>query len=187
MPIDPDAQRELQALIRGGFEDRHRIIEILTEEMYEPGELDAAELEHALDAAIRAHEESKIDWPAITDCDRLDATFDALVQRGIIALQNAGYTQSDGYDDVISEHQEAADPDRFFGYCFFHGQDLARAIEGGGLFLAFGPLEASKEDIEGPRVGELVAEELRRAGFEVRWNGSFQQRIHVPAFDWKRR
>ena len=50
--------------MRGGFEDRERTIEILTEEMYEPGELDAAEVEHAVDAAMRAHDQAKKGWPA---------------------------------------------------------------------------------------------------------------------------
>ncbi|MFI8619283.1 DUF6891 domain-containing protein [Acidovorax sp. NPDC077693] len=187
MPIDNDIQRELQALVRGGFDDRDSILEILTEEMDELGELDAEDLKLALAAAIQTHEKSKAGWPQTTDCDRLDAAFDELGQRGIITLQNAGYTQSDGYSDVISDYYEAADPSLFFGYCFFHGQDLARAIDGGGLFLAFGPLDASKEGSDGLRVGNLVADELRRAGFEVCWDGTFDQRIHLPAFDWKRR
>ena len=187
MALDPDVLREIQGLVRGGFEERERIIEILTEEMYAPGELDADAVEQAVDAAVHEHEQAKKSWPATTDCDRLDAAFEALAQRGVIALHNAGYTQSDGYSDVREAHADAPDRSRVVGYCFYHGQDLARAVDGGGLFLAFGPIDARTENTEGPRIGRLVTEELQRAGLQVQWDGTFNQRIHITAFDWKRR
>ncbi|KRC17472.1 hypothetical protein [Acidovorax sp. Root217] len=187
MPLPPDILTEIDAFVRGGFEDRERTIEILTEEMYEPGELDAAEVERAVDDAVRAHDQAKKGWPATTDCDRLDAAFDALARQGLVALQNAGYTQSDGYGDVTEAYHNAPDRADIVGYCFYHGQDLARAVHGGGLFLAFGPMDADTEETEGPRIGALIASELQRAGLEVRWNGSFKQRICIPGIDWKRR
>lgn len=187
MPLDGDALTEIQSLVRGGFEDRERIVEILTEEMYAPGELDAEAVEQAVDAALHEHEQAKKTWPATTDCDRLDAAFEALAQRGVIALHNAGYTQSDGYSNVREAYGDAPDRARIVGYCFYHGQDLARAVEGGGLFLAFGPMDARTEDTEGPRVGRLVIEALQHAGLQVQWDGTFKQRIHMADFDWKRR
>lgn len=187
MALDPDVLREIQGLVRGGFEDRERIVEILTEEMYASGELDVDAVERAVDTAVQEHAQAKKSWPATTDCDRLDAAFKALAQRGVIALHNAGYTQSDGYSDVREAHADAPDRSRIVGYCFYHGQDLARAVDGGGLFLAFGPMDARTEDTEGPRIGRLVAEELQRAGLQVQWDGTFNQRIHIAAFDWKRR
>lgn len=187
MPLAPEVLTEIDGFVRGGFEDRERIIEILTEEMYEPGELDAADVEQAVDAAVRAHEQAQKGWPATTDCDRLDAAFVALTRQGLVALQNAGYTQSDGYEDVTEAYRNAPDKSRITGYCYYHGQDLARAVGGGGLFLAFGPMDANTEETEGPRIGALVANALQQAGLEVRWNGSFNQRICIPAFDWKRR
>jgi len=41
MPLSPETLREIDGLVRGGFEERARIIEILCEEMYAPGELAA--------------------------------------------------------------------------------------------------------------------------------------------------
>jgi hypothetical protein len=187
MPLNSDALREIDGLVRGGFEQRDRIIEILCEEMYAPGELDEAEVIAAVDAALVALARAKAMWPETTDCDRLDGVFAALNARGIIALQNAGYTQSDGYDDVRQSYDERLDPDTVIGYCFYHGQDLERAVHGEGLYLAFGPLDAKKEETEGPRIGAMIVEELARAGFAVTWNGTFGQRIFIPAIDWKRR
>jgi len=187
MPLSPETQREIDGLVRGGFEDRARIIEIFCEEMYAPGELDEAEVVATIDAAFAALARDKATWPAVTDCDRLDQVFAALDTLGIIALQNAGYTQSDGHDDVRQSYDEHADRDRVIGYCFYHGQDLERAVHGEGLYLAFGPIDARDEATQGPRIGAMIVEELTRAGFTVQWDGTFAKRIYIPNIDWKRR
>lgn len=187
MPLSPDTLKEIEAQVRGGFEDRERIIEIFCEEMYAPGELDSTEVEAAVNKAISDHEAAKRNWPEVTDCDRLNTVFDAINKRGIIALQNAGYTQSDGYDDFREAYHGLSDAAHIFGYCFYHGQDLERAVAGDGLYLAFGPVAGRAEQTEGPKVGRVIVEELRRAGFEVVWDGTFGQRILIPGFDWKRR
>ena len=187
MPLDPEILYEIDTHVRGGFAQRDDIIEILTEEMVDDVDLDAAEVESAVDAAFAAHERSKASWPPQTDCDRLDAVFDALEAQGLIALQCAGYTQSDGFDDVCEVYDSQTDKGGVIGYCFYHGQDLDRAVHGQGLYLAFGPMDAGLEETEGPRVGRLIADELRREGFKVDWDGTFAQRIFVPQLDWKRR
>jgi hypothetical protein len=187
MPLNPEVLREIEALVRGGFEERAQIIEIFCEEMYAPGELDEAEVTATVDAAFASLARAKATWPATTDCDRLDKVFATLNSRGIIALQNAGYTQSDGHDDVIEIYHRRSDRDEVIGYCFYHQQDLERAVRGEGLNLAFGPIDARNEATEGPRIGAIIAEELKRVGFAVQWNGTFAQRIHTPAIDWKRR
>ena len=187
MPLSTEVVSEIDLFVRGGFEDRDRIIEIVTEEMYEPGELNAEEVEAAVDAATAAHERQKASWPPVTDCDKLDSVFASLSSKGVIALQYAGYTQSDGYEDIAEAYHVHPNRDSIIGYCFYHGQDLARAVDGGGLYLAFGPMDPKKESTEGPRIGALVAEELKQVGFNVRWNGTFDQRIFVPEVEWKRK
>jgi Domain of unknown function (DUF6891) len=87
MPLNPEVLREIDGLVRGGFEERARIIEVFCEEMYAPGELDEAEVIAAVDAAYAALARDKATWPATTDCDKLDRVFVALNARGIIALQ----------------------------------------------------------------------------------------------------
>jgi hypothetical protein len=187
MPLSEDTLKQIETQVRGGFEDRESIIEILCEEVYEPGELDAAEVAAAVDRAMATHEAAKANWPKVTDCDKLERVFDALNQRGIIALQNAGYTQSDGYDDFREVLGSVPDPKQIIGYCFYHGQDLERAVAGGGLYLAFGPREPRDEHTKGPAVGRMIVEEFRRAGFQVTWDGTFAERIYISPFDWKRR
>ena len=50
MPLSPETLREIDSLVRGGFEQRDQIIEILCEEMYSPGELAKAEVTAAVGA-----------------------------------------------------------------------------------------------------------------------------------------
>lgn len=187
MPLTSETLSEIKSHVYAGFEPREQIIEIFCEELYEPGELDEAEVEAAVNAAFAARDTEKLGWPQITDCDKLDRAFEAFNARGIIALQNAGYTQSDGYSDIGEAYQDSPARDRIMGYCFYHGQDLERAVNGDGLYLSFGPVDAKKEAEEGPRIGAMIVEELAKVGLSTQWNGTFSQRILVPNIDWKRR
>jgi hypothetical protein len=186
MPIDDDIAQDIFRVVRGGFYNRDEIVMMFCE-LYSPEELNPHEVETFVDAELAALEEEKTSWPAVTDCDKLDAVFAALNERNIIALQNAGNTQSDGYYDVRKEYESHLRQDEIIGYCFYHRQDLDQAVDCGHMYLAFGPMDPEKEETEGPAVGAVIVEELKRAGFDVEWNGTFQQRIFIPRLDWKRR
>ncbi len=185
--MDSDAKDLIQMFVRSGFYEAERIIEILCQEAYAPGELDESDVRAAVQTEFSRLRQDERGWPSETDCDRLDRVFDALSGHGLIALQNAGYTQSDGYEDCMEVYRSATTETKLSGYCFYHGQDLERAVKGGGLYLAFGPIDAKKEQTEGPVVGRLIVAELERLRFRVEWNGTFSSRMFIPRFDWKRR
>jgi hypothetical protein len=187
MSLNSETLSEIAAVVRGGFEERDSIVEIFCEEMYEPGELDPADVQAAVEQAFSSLEAEKATWPQVTDCDKLDSVFSALEKQGIIVLQNAGYTQSDGYDDVREEYHAHPQQGTVIGYCFYHGQDLERVVHGKGLTLAFGPIDPKKEATDGPKIGSLIVEQLRSQGFDVQWDGTFNERIHIKNLDWKRR
>lgn len=123
-------------------------------------------------------------WPEQTDCDLLERAFAAIEKRGILCLQNAGYTMEDGHQEAFEALSERRDAS-FTGYCFFHGQDLERAIRGEGLMLAFDHVDG--EDLEMVKVGRILKEELERVGFEVSWSGAPDDRICIPGIQWLRR
>jgi hypothetical protein len=185
--MTPETLEEISAFVRTGVYDKSQLMTIFCEEMYEPGELDPDEVSSALDAEFERHSIEKKSWPSVTDCDRLDAAFQAINGRGVIALQNAGYTQSDGYDDFIEAYENSPNPDAVLGYCYYHGQDMDRAVRGGGLHLAFGPAKPSDEASQGPNVARMIREELERAGLSDSWDGSFNKRIYIPQIVWQRR
>lgn len=185
--LEAEVSEEISVLVRSGFYDKERLAEIFCEEMYAPGELDPKEVAASIDSAFDSWNFEKQSWPEVTDCDRLDSAFAAMRKRGIIAMQNAGYTQSDGYDDFREAYEGHPNKQTVIGYCFYHGQDLERAVRGEGLFFAFGPVDPKDEESKGPEIGRLVREELERAGLRVEWDGTFASRLSVPGIVWRRR
>lgn len=127
--------------------------------------------------------------PGLTPRKRLNAVFAELNACGIVALQNAGYTVSDGWSDVNERASAlAAGGNRPRGGTFYHGQDRERARRGEGLFLAYDSYSTKKgkqRDQDALAIGHEIVEVLRRHGFTPKWNGSFAQRIHTGRFEWK--
>src|SRR5579863_9667476 len=94
---------------------------------------------------------------------------------GIIALHRAGADISDGLHDVREEHKRRERG--VIGYCFYHDQDVARAILGQGLMLAFGDMQDNEaKSIE---IGRRIVREIERVGFAVDWSGTKEKRIRV--------
>lgn len=118
---------------------------------------------------------------ADTDCDRLVRVFAALRGRQVAALHSAGQEMSQGLAEV---DELLAGAPEFIGYCFYHRDDVERAIAGGGLYIAFGPRDPEVEETEGPAIGRIVVEELTKAGLTTSWDGTFEQRILIESFHW---
>ena len=183
-------EKHLQESIRfwvwSGFYDKDEAAEHLDNLYEDDPELtvDKAVMQKTLDTEFTAKAIAEKAWPKETDCDRLDKAFAELHRNGICALQNAGYTQSDGHSDVA---QVVVDEGRhkFHGFCFYHGQDLERAVHGEGLLLAFGDLDEVEADIVA--VGHTVTATLNRHGFKTEWDGTAKKRIGITNIDWKRR
>jgi uncharacterized protein DUF6891 len=134
-------------------------------------------------AEYREKEEDEAVWPQQTDCDRLDVAFEDLWAQGVVALHNAGYTMSDGLDDVAEAAAEQGDANHW-GYCFYHGQDVERAVASGDLMLAFGDL--NPDDRRKAEAGRVVLAALRSKGLAASWDGDAEKRIQV-SLQWKRR
>jgi hypothetical protein len=145
---------------------------------------DEAFLRAAIQPEFEKKAEQEKHWPRETDCDRLDAAFSALETQGILALQNAGYTMGDGHQEAFEIMQDRGRGD-FIGYCFYHGQDVERAVAGEGLMIAFDHVDGDVP--EKVALGNTVKSTLEKAGFDVEWNGNPDKRISIPKFDWKRR
>lgn len=110
---------------------------------------------------------------------KLDLVFDALTKAGLIALQNAGTTQDDGFSDCSEEFQSRGGKrSGLHGFCFYTRQDRDRAKRTSYLSLAFwGAPEGQPKEMQ--RIGDLVVETFEAHGFEVNWNGSGETRPEV--------
>lgn len=145
---------------------------------------DEDELRDYLAAMFAKQDAEEATWSMETDGDRLDRAFSLMWGKKIIAVQNAGYTMSDGRTVVAEEH-ESLPESHMKGFCFYHGQDLERGVEEGMLYLAFGALEGGPEDHVA--IGRIVRDTLVEHGFTCEWNEKVKKRILVKGIDWKRR
>lgn len=107
---------------------------------------------------------------------RIDAVFVALRQAGVVALHDAGYTQSDGFSDASEAFIDGGGAAAgLHGVCFYTRQDLNAAKRSSRLSLAFwGAPEGADADML--RVGGLIVGVFRDAGFELRWNETASRR-----------
>jgi hypothetical protein len=131
-----------------------------------------------LDEAWADHVAEERTWGAeLTDCDRLDRAFEALDHVGIVARQNFTCCQTCGCAEIGDEIEEEAE-----GYTFYHQQDTDSAVDGQGIWLAFG----SFGDTDPRTIARRIVDALEAQGLRVEWNGDPGSRIHV-ALVWRRR
>jgi hypothetical protein len=166
----------------GGFDTLNDVQEVISD-LLEDG-ADEKMLREFVNTEFDKKFEAEKSWAEVTDVDRLDNVFKVLMNNGILCLHNSGYTMSDGHEDS-HEALSAYAKGKFFGYCFYHEQDLERAVAGSGLMLAYDHVDGDVP--EKIKVAKTMQQELEKAGFTVDWDGTTNQRINVPKFDWKHR
>lgn len=105
----------------------------------------------------------------------LDIVFRELTDVGLIALQDAGSTQSDGFEECAEEFHQCTNQESIIGFCFYTRQDLNRAKRTSELPLAiWGAPEGKAKDTE--KVTGIVVNAFEKAGVNVGWNGSGSMR-----------
>ena len=184
--MNEDAVLLIRQLVWSGFYNADEIQEIVTEDMFEPGEVDTEWCSSQIAQEFERKSKDEYSWPTVTDCEQLTAAFDELDAGGVIALENAGYEQSDGITDITQIYLDQGGPaSSIEGYCFHHGQDLERAVDGNGLMLTFGDIDGADE--KGLEIGRRIVATLERHGFQVEWPGTINRRIEIPNIKWQRR
>ena len=173
--------------VTAGFDDEDVILTNIAE--YFEEEIDPAlvrrEAPRILREVLAEHARAQASWPAVTDCDRLDAAFAALERDGIIARQNFTCCMTCGSTEIWEEVQAAKDAGLpAHGYAFYHFQDTDAAVEGRGVYLAYGACEDG--EAAALQVGNDIVAALEAQGLSSDWGGRWDQRIPVP-LDWKRR
>jgi hypothetical protein len=173
------ARHEAEEEVLGGL-----IPEMVDEEVGEYDEDLIEELEKHAKRLFKKERAQEAGWRERTVNDNIDDAFAELNERGILALENAGYTQSDGWTEVLEA--AAHESSRPRGAIYYSGQDLENAVAGEGLTLAFGSLT---EDTEAASVA--IAREaydtLWLYGVPVEWDGSAIQCLLIPSFSWRKR
>lgn len=174
----------IQQLVWSGFYSTEDIQHMISDNL-EMG-CNEALLRQSVEPEFAKKRDAEKGWPKITDCDYLATAFATLDNQGILCLDLAGNTMSDG-QGIAYEIIHDLPQGHYFGYCFYHSQDLDRAMVGEGLLLGFGHIDDDASDIDDIKVGSMVKSALEKVGFELDWDGTAEQRIFIPRFDWKRR
>jgi hypothetical protein len=197
--VSEELRRHLERMIdidvRSGLYDEGAIIEAVSELIAGEQGPDGAEMGDALapfralvSAALAQAAAGERDFPPRTDNDRLDDAFADLSARDIVTGQAVGLTVQEGaalMDQAVVE-MTGGDVGRLpRGSVYYHRQDLERALEGGGLSLAF----TSYAEHEGATadIGREVVHVLAHHGLSTRWDGTREQRIVVTPMRWQRR
>ncbi|BEP45271.1 hypothetical protein GmRootV15_58600 [Variovorax sp. V15] len=195
LTLDPeDTRGRIHDLVWSGFHPDADVEWMITDEYLDPDEItyeDRAWVKAEAASACAAKRAAEAGWPEQTEYDRLEAVFEQLRSEKIIALHRAGNTLADGHDDVREQWRAAGRMESGIrGCCFYHAQDLERAVRTGRLHLAFsgGMIpEIEQREANTMAVGRRIVELLRAAGFGVQWSGSIEERIEADLGQWRKR
>ncbi len=176
----------VKSLVWSGQYDEGDIAEHIRFHWGEVKDVDKLWLLELIRTEFKSKQAAEKSWPKVTDFERLDRAFTLLESQGVIALHRAGYTQSDGHEEVDEAYNEAGGKrSEYKGYCFYTEQDQEATLNRGDLYIAFGELSGDKP--RGVKIGQKLRAALEREGFVVDWDGSFERRLIVKSFLWQRR
>lgn len=186
--FDHGLERAVTAMVRSGFYSIDDVVEffrqIATDDPdagLKPETVDE-DVKRLFRAAKDALTADAAHWPEMTDNDKLTAAFDELTKSGIRAEENYGYEAS----DCGELYREIRGDTKWKGYCFYHNQDLVRAVLDGVLMIRFCAAVDKPTDEENRQIGNTVANTLRTNGLTPGWNGDPGNTISL-LLKWQRR
>lgn len=125
-----EASDNIRFRVWSGYYDQDEVFDIVTDEVDEADGEDEEWLRGAIDREFGRKREAERDWPATTDCDRLDRAFESLQGRGILTRHRCGMTIQDGLDVIDRLDNDAGDKrSDLVGYCYYHLQDMEAAMQ----------------------------------------------------------
>ena len=176
---------EITTLINSGFYKEDEILEII-EEQFIDEDFSLDSIEEIISEKYSEKIASEEEWSKITDFDKLKDCFKDLTKEKIIAIHNAGYSLDEGIQDSFQVFYYLQDKKlKSEGFCFYHFQDIERAIESNCIFLAFGDFENSEK--KSLKIGKKIVNILNKNGFTAIWNEDVNKRIKIKPFYWKKR
>lgn len=179
-----------------GINPKNQIVSIIYDNFLDDEAPEETELLKEIDRVIELKKENENSWEQREETDfyKLSRVFDNLHLDGIVAIHNAGYTQSDCLDSV-SEVLSQIDKEKIIGYCFYHEQDIERLIpefssneikqNKGELLLGFGSINES--DSNSVKVAKTIIGRLKQFNLDVNWDGDLNKRIEVKDFLWQKK
>jgi hypothetical protein len=196
---NPSLRDEATARIRAHLAEGFHAPENFAPDIIEglADEHDEAEVRRVVDELlpilVAEREADMRSWHRVTDCDRLDAAFEELNARGVMARHNWWCCRNCGRSAMPDEFQRLDgewEGRPIIGYAFYHNQDTERAVEGGGIYLGYGSCESADTEAayeaRSVEVARMAVDALERHGLKVTWDGTYDT---CPRIDllWQRR
>jgi hypothetical protein len=179
------AQIEMDVLF--GFESKEELSDGICDMFCDEEDVDEEWLRQVVAQKIGEHKIDSLTWPQPTDFEKLVKAFDALILQKIVCLHKAGNTKQNAISDCEETVEKLSEAGiKATGYCFYHAQDLERAVdpEIQSLFLGFDSV--SQNDDHTIKVGRTIVQILQESGFEVVWNGTVEKRIEIKNMIWQK-
>ena len=180
-----DINEIIDVSIKSGFYDKEDIFANVEDYLYEIS-FDHDWVRQQIDNAYVDRKKEQSTWPSVTDFDKLVQAFDELNAIGIVALHNAGMTKQDGEGEVIEVYKELLKKGiKTKGFCYYHWQDVERAVYDSHLFIGFGDFNNNEQDAL--EIGKLVATTIGSKGFKINWDETAKARIEITNIKWQKR
>jgi len=185
--IKQEALEQIELDVKFGFENEKQLFDSIRDMFDQEEDFDEDWLRQTISDKFQQHQSESVNWKHPTDFERLAAVFDELIREKIVCLHNAGYTKSDGEGDCLQTIERLSEFGiKSTGFCYYHSQDLGRAIdpEIQNLYLRFD--SATRDDREALTVANKIVDKMKKNGFEVAWTGTVHQSIEVKNFNWQK-
>jgi hypothetical protein len=184
--IKDEAIEQIELDVKFGFDTPEEIFDNI-DMSYEEEDIDEGWLKQTIHQRYNQHQKEALHWTKPTDFDKLAQAFDQLIAQKIVCLHNAGYTKQDGEGDCMETIDRLKQQGiKATGFCYYHSQDLARAVdpESRNLYLGFD--SPTQNDEEALIVAKMIVDALTQNGLQVSWPGTVDQRIQIINLDWKK-
>jgi uncharacterized protein DUF6891 len=185
--IKDEVLEQLELDIKFGFENEEELFDNIREMFYDEDDFDEYWLRQIISEKYKQHQKDSLTWTKPTDFDRLAKAFDELIEGKIVCLHKAGYTKQDGEGDCMETIEKLKELGvKAIGFCYYHSQDLARAVDPDirNLYLGFdSPIQDDNEALE---VANKIVRALKKYSFEVNWTGTVDQRIEIKNITWRK-
>ena len=160
----------IELLTKSGFFDVDEIEEILEDQFIEE-DIDFSKFNISLNNFTNSN------------FNKLEEAFKTLAIKNIVAIHNCGYDLEEGVGDAFELNVHLIN-NKFHpeGFCFYSFEDIEEAIEEDKLKITFGDFE--NDENKALKIGEIVAEALKSAGFTLIWDGTINNQIEINPFKW---
>lgn len=185
--LKDEALEQIELDVKFGFENEQQIFEGLEDMFYEEDDIDEEWLKQTIHQQYNQHQKEALQWTKPTGFEKLAKAFDQLIVQKIVCLHNAGYTKQDGEGDCMETIERLDELGvKANSFCYYHSQDLARAVDPNTRNLYLGFDSVTQNDDEALQVAQMIVAALRENGLQVKWPGTVTQRIEIVNIDWKK-